>query len=570
MSWKRFSNTRLSNTSSRTRFLSWWQRSALLVIVAGAATFSLGWYIGSDSVYFRINRSIETFGEVFRRASTDYVDEIDPDEFVRYGVDAMMSHLDPYSVYMDQEQSEDFDSQVSGQYVGLGIQTATRDSMLTVTNVTEGYSAWLAGMRIGDRIVSIDGHPTLYLPSKELRKFTRGEDSSVAEVRVLRDGQSDTLTFNVLRRRVMVPSVPYIHREDNGVIVLKLTRFTRRSALEMRNAIDSMRSLGPLNGIVLDLRDNPGGLLDAAINIGELFVRNGATIVSTKGRNSAEARIFTSSTIPYEGQAPIAVLVNGSSASASEVLAGCLQDQDRGVICGTQSFGKGLVQSQYSISYGTNLKLTTQRYYCPSGRCVQRIDYSKKRAGVVDTSSAPQTFYTMNKRPVKDGTGISPDSLMKDPEESEFVLELLKRDVLFRFANEYAGTHKELPSPFVASSLIDDLERFASKMKFNYRSTALAKVEEVQSMLSAQKFSSTVTKQLEEAETLIRREQQKMFRQHAARLAQLLDREIRSRYLSDRQMLQYVMDNDELVHKASALVLSDSYRTLLRQPFATK
>ncbi len=546
------------------------QTLLVLIFLTTSSAFSIGWFMGSDSLYFKINKSLETFGEVFRRASTEYVDDVDPELFVRSGIDAMMATLDPYSVYMDQEQSEDFDSQVTGQYVGLGIQAGTRDSMLTITAVAEGYAAHQAGLRVGDRLLSLDGHRTLGLSSRELRKYTRGEDSSKVDVKVLRDGLSDTLSFQLVRRRVTVYSVPYIQRLANGVGLIKLDRFSRRSAMEVRNAIDSLRSLGPISGFILDLRDNPGGLLDASINISELFVKNGATIVSTKGRNNAEARVYTSSSVPYDAESPLVVLVNGASASASEVLAGCIQDQDRGVICGVQSFGKGLVQSQFNVSYGTNLKLTTQRYYCPSGRCVQRIDYSKKRIGVVDTATAPRSFFTANKRVVKDGSGIAPDSVIKDRELVEFVRELVERDILFRFANEYSSTKSELPSGFNASTLLPELERFAARQKFSYQSTALKKVAEAKKLLQEQKFSSSIAQQLADTESLIQKEQQKMFRIHSAQIAKLLDKEVRQRFMSDRQLLNYMMRDDELVQKASDLALSDAYRALLRQPLATR
>ncbi len=541
-----------------------------LMLLGATVIVVSAWSPGTDGTYYKINKSIETFGEVFRRATTDYVDDVDPEQFVRSGIDAMMSTLDPYSVYMDQEQSEDFDSQVSGQYIGLGIQAGVHDSMLSITAIADGYAAHVAGLRVGDRLVSIDGHPTLRISSKELRKFTRGEDSSSCVVRVLRDGMSDTISFTLLRRRVTVSSVPYITRLANGVGVIKLERFSRRSLAEVRGAIDSLRKIGPMNGYILDLRDNPGGLLDAAINICELFVKNGATIVSTKGRNNVEPRIYTNSGVPYEAEVPLVVLVNSASASASEVVAGCLQDQDRAVICGVNSFGKGLVQSQFNVSYGTNLKLTTQRYYCPSGRCVQRIDYGKKRAGINDTSSAPRVFYTAARRAVKDGTGIAPDSVIKDKEQGEFVRELVEKDMLFRFANEYSANKKELPTNFNAAALIDDLEKFAGRQNFKYQSTSLKKVEEAKKLLSEQKFSPGVVKQLEEAESLIQREQQKMFRVHAAVLAKMLDKDIRSRFYSDRQVLRYVMKDDELIQKASDLALSEAYKSLLRTPVATR
>ncbi len=548
------------------------QRTLLIVGALGlVGTFSLGWYVGSDSINFRINKSIETFGEVFRHVALDYVDEVEPEKFIRTGLDAMLATLDPYTVYMDQEQSEDFDSQVSGQYVGLGIQAGVRDSMLTINAVADGYSAHRAGIRVGDRLVAIDGHPTLRLSSRELRKYTRGQVGSVAKLDVLRDGRSDTLHFELNRVEVYVKSVSYVQMLPNGVGVIRLDRFTRKSVQEVRSAVDSLKSMGQLKGIVLDLRDNPGGLLDAAIGICETFVRNGSLIVSTKGRPGTESRVYTSSTIPYEGEAPLVLVVNSSSASASEVVAGCIQDLDRGLVCGEQSFGKGLVQSQISVPYSTTLKMTTQRYYCPSGRCVQRIDYGRKRSGVIlDTSTTTHQFLTLNKRPVMDATGVSPDTLMKDKEYPEFVRELLEKNMLFNFANEYCASKNKLPSNFSAAQLIDDLEKYCLKQKFSFQSSAAQKIDEVQKLVSTEKYPSQIVHQLEEVEQLIGKENQRLFRTHSKLLTKLIDKEIRSRFMSDRQLLQYQMRQDDLIVRASDLALSEQYRTLLRTPVATK
>ncbi|MFM8472334.1 MAG: S41 family peptidase, partial [Candidatus Kapaibacterium sp.] len=420
-------------------------RVLILLLLALVAGGSIGRIRASESLYYRISKALETYAEVFRRVSMEYVDDVEPERFVRIGMDAMLASLDPYTVYMDETQSEDFDSQVSGRYVGLGIQVGVYDSMLTVTGVTQGYAAEKAGLRKGDRLLSVDGVNVLTVSPKDLRRYTRGERGTVARVAVLREGRSDTLRFDVQRSDIVVRSVTYAVRRADGIAVIKLERFTRKTAQEMLIAMDSLRAQGSLSGIILDLRDNPGGLLDAAVSVCELFTKTGSVIVTTKGRRDSDTRVFTNNSVPYDIESPMIVLVNKASASAAEVVAGCLQDLDRAVVCGEQTFGKGLVQSQYPLPYGTTLKLTTQRYYCPSGRCIQRRDYSKRSAGL-DSVYTPKLFATASNRPVTDACGITPDTAISEEELPAAVQEVVKRGLIFKAATAYAARTARLPA----------------------------------------------------------------------------------------------------------------------------
>lgn len=545
-------------------------KRSIVIALLTIATFSVGWYVGSDSVYFKINRSLEVFGSVFREISENYVDEVEPEEFVRSGIDGMLGTLDPYTEYLDQTRSEDFDALTTGQYTGFGIVVGTRDSMLTISAISEGYSAQRSGLRIGDRIYSIDSTVLLNANSKDLKRFTRGEPGSKAVMRVLRDGLSDTLRFTLTRERIMVKSVSYIGKTANNVGVIKLDRFARRSAEEVRDALDSLRSMGNLNGIILDLRDNPGGLLDAAVSICEAFVPYGSKIVSTKGRNLTETKVYASNTYPYEGSLPLAVLVNKSSASASEIVAGCIQDLDRGIVVGESSFGKGLVQTVFPLPYNTNLKITTAKYYTPSGRCIQKIDYTKKRLGIKTPDSTKLTFYTLNRRPVKEGNGISPDTTMREDENIAFLNQLKERDVLFRFANEYAAAKSALPQSYNPVALVDDAEKFAQKRKFAFDNPALKKLADAKKSLSDEKFSAEVMKLLDETEKNVKVEQTRMFKQHSKQIARMLDDEIRARFYTESLMTEHKIKNDDVVKKTADMLLTEGYRSLLRTPVAMR
>jgi carboxyl-terminal processing protease len=542
----------------------------ILLLAVVASTFTIGWYAGSDSMYFKISKSLELFGAVFREISENYVDDIEPEKFVRSGVEGMLETLDPYTELFDQARTEDFDALTTGQYVGFGISVATRDSMLTITGVADGYSARQNGIRIGDRLYAIDSVVTIRLTSKDLRKYTRGEPGSESVVRVLRDGISDTLKFTLQRKKISVNSVTYVGRTSNNVGIIKLDRFSRRSAEEVRIAMDSLRSLGQLTGIILDLRDNPGGLLDAAVSICEIFIPNGSVIVSTKGRGSNESRIYTSNTIPYDATTPLAVLINKNSASASEIVAGCIQDLDRGVVIGENSFGKGLVQSVFPMPYNNSLKITTSKYYTPSGRCIQKIDYTKRRTGqqttINSSTSESNVFYTLGKRIVKEGNGITPDSIIKERDNPEFVNQLIVNNLLFRFATEYSATKQNIQPNFSAVPLVEELEKYALGKKFAFDNPAMKKFTEIKKILTDEKFNAEVIQQISESERIVKNEQSKLFKLNTKSISSILDEEIRARFLSEKEMTDYTLRNDEVVRKTSFLLGSEQYRSLLRTP----
>jgi carboxyl-terminal processing protease len=539
------------------------------VVLVCIALASAGWISVNESVYYRISKALETYAEVFRRVSLDYVDEVEPEKFVRIGLDAMLASLDPYSVYMDEAQSDDFDSQISGRYVGLGIQVGVYDSMLTITGVAQGYAAEKAGLRIGDRLLSVDGTRVLEISPKDLRKYTRGERGSVAKVELLREGRSDTLRVEIMRSDITVKSVSYAARLDDGIAIIKLERFTRKTAQEMQLALDSLRALGSLNGIILDLRDNPGGLLDAAVSVCELFTKTGSVIVTTKGRREGESRVYTNNSVPYEAECPMAVLVNKASASAAEVVAGCLQDLDRAVVCGEQSFGKGLVQSQFPTPYGTTLKLTTQRYYCPSGRCIQRRDYSKKNSGT-DSVFTPRMFVTERNRPVADASGITPDSLMKADTLPQAVQELVRKGVLFRVATQYAARYSSLPESFDPAALLPEVEHMMKDRGIDPHAALVSKLDEARALATNEPQLAGIESSLRTLQTEAKQQRSAIVRAHAKTLKRLLREEVLARFTGEQDVLRAAMESDLLLRSCADLLRSKSYARLLMPHVATR
>lgn len=558
---------RYLSSSVRRRLRS--KRVLIVLAMLGVAGVSVGWVSSSESLYYRISKSLETYAEVFRRVSMEYVDEVEPEKFVRIGLDAMLASLDPYTVYMDESQSEDFDSQVSGRYVGLGVQVGTYDSMLTVTAVTQGNAAEKAGIRKGDRLLSIDGTRVLYITPKDLRRYTRGERGSTARVEVLREGRSDTLRFDVVRSEISVRSVTYSARRADNIGVIKLERFSRKTAQEMMAAMDSLRKSGPLAGLILDLRDNPGGLLDAAVSVCELFTKTGSVIVSTRGRQQDETRVYTNNSVPYDTECPMIVLVNKSTASAAEIVAGCLQDLDRAVVCGEQTFGKGLVQSQFPLPYGTTLKLTTQRYYCPSGRCIQRRDYSKRTAGY-DSVFTPKSFATLAKRPVADASGITPDTAIADNDLPAAVQEVQRRGLIFKVATQYAARVSRLPQGFDAQELIPELERLVREQNINPHTSLQKKLEEARLLTAKEPHLVEVERGLLGLEAELMKQERNFVRSHAKIFQRLLREEVSSRFVGETDFLQLSVASDASISACADLIQSRSFARFLQPRVATR
>ncbi|MBN9399045.1 MAG: S41 family peptidase ['Candidatus Kapabacteria' thiocyanatum] len=539
-------------------------RRTILIGGCTAVILSLGFIaVGEDDVYARIGRSMTTFGAVYREIASNYVDDIDPATVMEAGIDGMLSKLDPYSVYMKSEETEDVDMLSTGMYTGFGITVGLRDKFLTITNTRTGLPAQQAGIRIGDRIHSIDGIVVDTMAPRDLRQFTRGTPGSMAAFRIIREGRQDTLDFMLRRVEMDVENIAHQELLPGRIGYIRLARFSRRSAEDIRKTIGALREEADLRGLVLDLRDNPGGLLDAAVGVVKLFVPKGSRIVTTRGRSAAEERTYASDTDPVEPVLPLAVLINESSASASEIVAGAIQDLDRGVIIGRRSFGKGLVQTVIPLPYDAMLKMTTARYYTPSGRSIQKIDYAARRG---DHRTMPDTahFLTKNRRTVRELNGIEPDTLVSDSVYPAIVERLRDNDAFFRFGTVYTASMDSLPASFTADkAVIDAFLRFVETMPTERRSPVLADLEYSRRQAETERWPSAVLKSIEQAEKAAERELTKVLRQHQDAVKELLEQEIRARFQNDRVRLSRSLRVDPCVQAAVRVIGSARYATFL-------
>lgn len=532
--------------------------------------------ISDNAAYLKISKSLAIFGEFFRQVSNSYVDEIDPAEFIEAGIEGMVKHLDPYTTYIADEDNEEVDIITTGVYGGLGITTAILDSAVTIVGITEGCSAEKAGMRVGDKIYAIDSTVVMNASSDELRKFTRGKPGTSLTVHILRANVRDTLRLKLQRQEVTLKNVTYFGLAQNDIGYIRLERFTHNAPAEVRDAIVALHKQAAekkssVRALVLDMRENPGGLLDAAVGICELFVPQGTQIVSTRGRAPDSERRYYSRRPPMEPTLPLAVLINDNTASASEIVAGALQDLDRAVIVGERSFGKGLVQTISSLPYDATLKMTTAKYYTPSGRCIQKIDYNDRRHGIVKShSDTSKTFKTVNGRTVRDASGILPDTIVTVGAKADVIDELLKRSTVFSFANEFTGNKASLPENFtVDKRLFDQFVSYAKRSKFTYESPAFRKLNDVEKVLKAssnQAGSQSVMAHIVAAKNQLAKEQASELERQRDAVSFLLYEEILERFYARSVVIGKTLNHDADIAVAGAILHNPQrYKTMLRQ-----
>ncbi len=413
----------------------------LLVVI-----FSFGFISGDSDVYYEMSRGIDIFGRVYKEVNLNYVDTIDPQEFMREGIKGMLSSLDPYTTFIDENMQKDISIITDGKYGGIGATIGVRNEKVTVVDLIEGYSAQRQGIRIGDVIIRIDDVEMNREKYDELSSLMKGEPGTLVSVGVMREGTEKEITFNLVREEVEIKNLSYygfVPEESNNAY-LKLSGFSRPAGDEIRKALSELSGIKNINSIILDLRGNPGGLLDAAIDVSEKFVKNKQLVVSVVSRDTTRIKKYYSEEEPVSGDASLIVLIDEGSASASEIVAGAVQDHDRGVILGAPSFGKGLVQTLIPLSFNTSLKVTTARYFTPSGRCIQKVDYSNNDVIAGTSSIKSESFFTDNGREVFAKGGISPDSLVIKDSESELVISLLAEGVFFKFATKYFNSDENI------------------------------------------------------------------------------------------------------------------------------
>ena len=539
---------------------------ALLVLVTTGAAAGFLW---PDDDFFALRKNFEIFGAVYEELATGYVEEIPPEDLMRAGVDAMLAKLDPYTTFVDEAESADLSIIKHGRYGGVGLSVARRAGRTVVTAPLEGASGYKQGVRAGDIITRVDGRPVEGLSMADVQHLLRGEPGTSVTLTVKRAGEPAPMEFVLTRERVELRDVTYqgfLGDPAGGMGYVKLERFTREAASDVRRALQTLQEeaeRGALEGVVLDLRDNPGGLLGAAVEVAGLFLERGVEVVSTRGRASDTDRTYGNTEPPFMPDVPLVVLVNGYSASASEIVAGAVQDHDRGIVLGETTFGKGLVQVVRELPYNTALKMTTAQYFTPAGRSIQSVNYTRADS-LTRARQAGKAFATDAGRPVESGNGITPDVVVPPPSSSALEKALRQRAAFFFFANEYAATHPPVRADFTPSAqTLATFQQWLDEEEIAYQTDAERAAEKLAEELAEAGYDTT-TDEVRALRTALRTEKMDGFTEHADVLKEALRTHILARFADKRTQIRASLRHDVQADRAAALLRDPAaYRDVL-------
>jgi carboxyl-terminal processing protease len=547
------------------RFLQSRLRRALAIAALGMALLSATF---SDE-FFEISKNMEIFTAVYKELNIYYVDGTKPGALMKTGIDAMLKSLDPYTVYYPESKIEEAMFMQTGQYGGIGTLVNTIDGKITITEPYEGYAAVKSGLLAGDVVLKINGKSVEGKRHDEVTDQLTGQPGSEVELTVQRPGESQTRTIKIKREEIKIKDVPYYAMlSDSSTGYIQLNGFTQSAGTEVKSAFMALKKRN-MNKLILDLRGNGGGLLREAITIVNYFVPKGTEIVKTKGKIEEWNKTYTATNEPIDTQIPIVVLVDGGSASASEIVSGSLQDLDRAVVIGTESYGKGLVQQTKDLAYNTKMKLTVAKYYTPSGRCIQRLDYSHRDEStgevVAKADSLIRDFKTKGGRPVKDGRGISPDVEAKEEEASHILRSLIENWVIFHWATEYHRTHSTIDSADVFR--LTDAEYiqfvdFAKGKDFHYDTHTEKLFEQLKKTAKEEKYFEGSEKEFDELFSKVEPKRDVDLIKFKPQIKEFLENEIVGRYYYQTGRSKNALQGDPCLKK-SLEVFTSNYNQLL-------
>lgn len=544
------------------------QKFIIITLIATAA-FTGGYIVSPGDDYFEIAKHIDIFTRIYKEISFNYVDEVDPAEFMKAGIGGMLKALDPYTIYVDEMRQQDIELITDGKYGGIGVTIGLREGKATILEIMGDYAAERQGLMIGDIILAVDNEEINRNNYDDMSLKVKGEPGTFVDLTILRN-ERDTLDFELMRMEVTIKNVSYygFYPPGSGNAYIKLRGFARPSAGELKVALLELMEQDTIKSLILDLRGNPGGLLNAAVDIADKFIEKGELIVSTKGKTKENTVEYFASQEPLLGDVPMVVLVNGRSASASEIVAGAIQDHDRGIILGQKSFGKGLVQTIITLSYNTSLKLTTARYYTPSGRCIQKVDYSDNNKVIRASDSLDNAlFYTDNNRSVYGAGGITPDTLVKETEYPEIIVDLYAKGLIFRFANRFYSENPDAdPNLINTDSLYIRFIKFIGESEYEFIPEIVHTLKELKEAMISDKHYAGFVDELESIEDGINLNTADLLKNHRELIIQVIQTETATRYLAHDKSIEQRLASDPQFGTALS-ILKDSvlYQQLLNQ-----
>jgi len=532
-----------------------------------AIAISLGG-LSLKSDYFELNKQLEIFAAIYREINQNYVDEQKPSELMDKAINGMLSSLDPYTNYIPESYVEDFRSQSAGQYGGIGAEIRSKGNFPVIASIKQTEAADKAGLRVGDIILEVAQLETKKRSMDEVSRLLKGAPGTKVDLLIERSGKQ--FKQSIVRSDILVKNVPHFAEISPGIGYIYLSQFSARASDEVKSAYEAMSAKGKLNGLILDMRGNPGGLLSEAVNVSNLFIDKGREVVRTKGKVEEASSLYKTMGSPIDTEIPLTILINGQSASASEIVAGVIQDYDRGVVIGQRSFGKGLVQQSKPMNYGTQLKLTIAKYYTPSGRCIQAINYAErdKTGGVKSIpDSLRKIFYTQKGRPVLDGGGVDPDVTIEETSIPTVLYGLLEKDMVFDFVNEYYSDNLNLsfdPHAFVLDeSTFNQFSNYAKKRDFSFETYTEEVLKELETAYGQEGFDnleSDVKKLRSSIENIKKGEIEK----HQDQITRWLGGELAQRYTYDKGQVIFNLRFDNVSARAVKVLNSPSeYKDIL-------
>ena len=517
---------------------------------------------------FELSKNLEIFSTVYKTLYTTYVDDINEGDLIQTAIDAMTNKLDPYTNYYPESQIEDVKLQMLGEYGGIGALIHSKDGKTIISEPYEGQPAYEAGLKAGDIILEVNKQNAKGKTNDQVREYLRGQAGSDIELKVDRGGK--IMNFKFKRKAISLANVPYSGMLTDNIGYIKLNEFTKNAANNVLSAFNTLKKQG-MNGLILDLRGNGGGLLNEAVDIVNIFVDKGETIVTTKGKLASRNQTHKTTKAAVDTKIPIIVLIDQSSASASEIVSGSLQDLDRAVIMGQRSYGKGLVQNVLPLVYNTQLKVTVSKYYIPSGRCIQAIDYSHRdnsgRAMKIN-DSLRTAFKTKGGRTVYDGYGIEPDTILQTEYASQISIALLLKFLPFDYATQFVSQHPTIPSAKefeITDEIYDDFVAFLKDKDYTYTTPTEEGIKTLINNAKDEKCDDNIKKLLEQAQEKIKEDKKNDLYKFKDEIKELLLSEIVVRYYNQKGRVEAMIQNDKEVKQAINLLNNTSaYNSILK------
>jgi len=527
-----------------------WAGIAIVVIV-GVSFYSFT----RDEKNFEVAKNLDIYHTLFRELNMFYVDEVNPNKLVKTSIDQMLESLDPYTTYISEDQMEDFRFMTTGEYAGIGALISKQNDKIIIAEPYEGFPAQKFGLKAGDVLIEVEGKPTSNMNTEDVSNLLKGPANKPVKIKYERYGEKKPVTIDVVREKIQIDAVPYYGMLDKNTAYIRLSSFTANCSNEVKKAFLELKNNDP-HSLVLDLRGNPGGLLTEAVEIVNFFVPKGSEIVSTRGKVTQWDKVYKATSNPIDTVIKIAVLTNSGSASASEIVAGAIQDLDRGIVVGTRTFGKGLVQTTRDLSYNTKLKVTTAKYYIPSGRCIQALDYAHRNEdGSVGTipDSLITEFTTKKGRKVYDGGGVAPDVKFESESLSSLSIALITKYLIFDFATKFSTENATIASPEEYEVTDDTYKQFIAFVKGNnfvYESQSEEELNDLIEHAKKDKYYGLAEKEFEALKAKLAPNFDKDSEEFKAEVKELLQDEIVSRYYYQKGAIRAAISDDNGIKKA--------------------